>query len=249
MASPYCEKDYYVHVYETGPNGKLNLHSLFNYFQDIASEHAERLGYGRNDLMKNNRFWVLSRIYAEVRRWPSWEDTITIRTWPNGTDSLFAMRNYEIRLIDGEYLGSGTSSWLILDRDTKKIRRPEGLLPHFEPYVPEIKSVRNPVKLDAAAEQGDVSSCFRIKVSDLDVNLHTNNVNYLKWVYDTYALEFLMNNDPQSAEINYIAESNYNNEITIRTSSEEYGSFNHSINRIDDSRELCRIKLLWKRID
>jgi acyl-ACP thioesterase len=28
------------------------------------------------------------------------------------------------------------------------------------------------------------SAVFRVKVSDLDVNLHTNNVNYLRWVSD-----------------------------------------------------------------
>ncbi len=41
------EKEYSVHVYETGPDGKLNLHTLFDYFQDIASDHALMLGYGR----------------------------------------------------------------------------------------------------------------------------------------------------------------------------------------------------------
>jgi hypothetical protein len=37
------EKEYRVHVYETGPDGKLNLYSLFNYMQDIASDHAVNL--------------------------------------------------------------------------------------------------------------------------------------------------------------------------------------------------------------
>ena len=54
---------------------------------------------------------------------------------------------------------------------------------------------------------GTISPIFRVKVSDLDVNLHTNNVRYLKWVSDTYDLDFVMNNVPQSAEINYLAES------------------------------------------
>ena len=32
---------------------------------------------------------------------------------------------------------------------------------------------------------------FRVKVSDLDVNLHTNNVRYIKWVTDTYDLDHI----------------------------------------------------------
>ena len=47
---------------------RLNLYSLFNYLQDIASDHAVKLGFGRDDLMRENRFWVLSRMYAEIDR-------------------------------------------------------------------------------------------------------------------------------------------------------------------------------------
>jgi medium-chain acyl-[acyl-carrier-protein] hydrolase len=88
------EKEYTVHVYETGPDGRLNIYSLFNYMQDIASENAIMLGFGRDDLLKNNHFWVLSRMYAEITEWPRWEEKIIVKTWPNGTDKLFAMRNY-----------------------------------------------------------------------------------------------------------------------------------------------------------
>jgi medium-chain acyl-[acyl-carrier-protein] hydrolase len=59
------EKEYKIPVYDTGPNGKLSQYALLNYLQDIASEHAVRLKFGLEDLMKENRFWVLSRIAAE----------------------------------------------------------------------------------------------------------------------------------------------------------------------------------------
>jgi medium-chain acyl-[acyl-carrier-protein] hydrolase len=119
------EKEFSIHVYETGPDGRLSLPSLFNYMQDIASDHAEKLGFGRDDLMKENRFWVLSRMYAEIVCWPLWKDTIVIKTWPNGTDKLFALRNYEVKYPDGRHIAYGTSSWLILDQATRKVQRPD----------------------------------------------------------------------------------------------------------------------------
>jgi acyl-ACP thioesterase len=113
----------------------------------------------------------------------------------------------------------------------------------------ENSPIRYASKIDAASDNGLVSPSFRIKVSDLDVNLHTNNVKYLKWVSDSYDLDFIMNNDPQSAEINYLAESMFDEEIMIRTSAEnDHGSFyNHSIFRTNDSKELCRIRIEWKK--
>lgn len=243
------EKEYRVHVYETGPDGKLNLYSLFNYMQDIASEHAVKLGFGRDDLMRDNRFWVLSRMYAVISEWPLWEDSIVVKTWPNGTDKLFALRNYEVNYPDGRHIASATSSWLILDRTTKKVRRPDSILTQYNPNLHSINSpIRYASKLESATEDGWISSGFRIKVSDLDVNLHTNNVRYLKWVSDSYNLDFVMNNIPQSAEINYLAESLYDEEIMIKTSIEkENGSFyDHSIFRTNDNKELCRIRIEWK---
>ena len=244
------EKEYRVHVYETGPDGKLNLYSLFNYMQDIASDHAIKLGFGRDDLMRDNRFWVLSRIYAEINKWPLWEDSIILKTWPNGTDKLFALRNYEVRYSDGRHIASGSSSWLILDHTTKKVQRPDSILSQYNPNLhTENSPIRYATKIDAAAENGRLTPLFRIKVSDLDVNLHTNNVRYLKWVSDSYDLDFVMNNNPQSAEINYLAESRFGEEIMIRTSVEnENGTFhNHSIFRINDNKELCRIRIEWKK--
>ena len=102
--------------------------------------------------------------------------------------------------------------------------------------------------LSPAEENGYVSHRFRIKISDLDVNLHANNVRYLKWVYDTYDLEFVTKNEPQSAEINYLAESIYDDEIIIRRSVDRVNGalHNHSIIRVNDYKELCRIRILWK---
>jgi len=247
----HFEKEYRVHVYEIGPNGKLSLFSLFNFMQDIASDHAVKLGFGRDDLMRDNRFWVLSRIYAVITDWPLWEEKIILKTWPNGTDKLFAMRNYEVYYPGGRNIASATSSWLVLDRTTKKIQRPESILSIFNPDLhPDEKPLRYASKLEPAAEDGYISDSYKIKVSDLDVNLHTNNVRYLSWVSDSYTLDFLMKNAPMSAEINYLAESMCDEEIIVKTSqdTEKESYYNHSIFRVMDNRELCRIRIEWKKL-
>lgn len=249
MESLQFEKEYRVHVYETGPDGKLNLYSLFNYLQDIASEHAVKLGFGRDDLMRDNRFWVLSRMYATITEWPLWGINLIVRTWPNGTDKLFALRNYEVKYPDGRLIVSGTSSWLILDRTSKKVQRPDSILTQYNPDIhSEGSSIRCASKLESASDDSICSPGYKIKVSDLDVNLHSNNVRYLKWISDSYDLDFVMKNVPQSAEINYLAESLYDQEIIIKTSQDKDNSdfYNHSIFRTNDNKEICRIRIGWK---
>jgi acyl-ACP thioesterase len=244
------DKEYTVNVYETWPDGRAALWSLFNYMQDIASQHAILLGFGRDDLMKKNQFWVLSRMYAEIDNLPLWEDKIRVTTWPNGTDKIFAMRNYEVNFTDGRHIASGVSSWLVVDRTTKKIQRPDDILTRFNSEDLKLESpLRNPEKLGEIPAGGKRSLPFRVKVSDLDVNLHTNNVNYIRWVCDTYDLSFAMAHLPCSAEINYLAESMFDDEIVIISSEEvpDSGTLNHSVIRTGDGKELCRIRIRWTK--
>lgn len=250
MPMVQLEKNYTVHVYETGPDGRLNLFSLFDYLQDIASDHAVQLGYGRDDLIRNNCFWVLSRIYAVIDELPGWNDSLSIVTWPKGTDRMFALRDYKILDKEKRPVGAATSSWLIVDLESRKIHRPDRQLSSVNSNndLPDALP-RNASKLEPASADGVITPPFRVKLSDLDINLHTNNVRYLRWVLDTYDLGFMMNNVPFSAEINYLAESRLNDEISIRTSEESdtEKTFRHSIVRIPDNTELCRIRIGWKR--
>lgn len=243
MENCFYSKNYKVHVYETNPAGKLSLYSLFNYLQDAASDHAELLGYGRNDLLKENGIWVLSRIYVEIKRLPLWNESIDVNTWPSGIDNVFALRNYEVLSSDGIIIRS-SSSWLILDNNTKKIHRPG--YPDRIKFPVRENNIRNSTKLTFKGEQAVTDHCFRIKASDLDVNLHTNNAAYLRWITDSYDLRFIMENDPRSIEINYLAETRYGDEISLGTSATD-SIFNHSVLRKDDMKEICRLKIEWNQ--
>jgi medium-chain acyl-[acyl-carrier-protein] hydrolase len=241
-------KEFEVHVYDTGPDGRLSLASLFNYLQDAAWDHAEHLGFGRNDLLKDNRFWALSRMYAEIDHLPLWKDTVIVRTWPSGTDKLFALRNYEVSYADGRHIANVTSSWLILDQATRKVQRPENALSHFRRNFEQLDSpLRYASKLVFENIDTVTTPAFKVKISDLDVNLHTNNVIYLKWVNDIYDFDFVMKNIPQSVEINYLSESLLNDEVSIQTGNDKNNGqfYNHSIFRSSDRREICKIRIGW----
>jgi len=240
------QKEFKIPVYDTGIDNKLNLVSLFNYFQDIASDHAEILGFGRADLMKHNHFWALSRMYAEISVFPVWGDSIIVTTYPNGVDKLFALRNYDVKFHDGRHIASVTSSWLILDYSTRRIQKPEAALSHFNlnPEAQEPK-IRYAEKLEFTGNKTVNSNPFKVKISDLDTNFHTNNVKYLQWVIDSYELDFVKQNTIHSVETNYLAESFYNDEVFLQTCADNNNFFNHSVIRTD-GKELCRMRLSWK---
>jgi hypothetical protein len=59
-----------------------------------------------------------------------------------------------------------------------------------------------------------------------------------------------MNHRPCSAEINYLAEAIFNDEIIVRSSADEKESryLNHSIIRTADRKELCRVRIEWEQM-
>jgi len=241
-------KDYRIHVYESGPDGKLTLSSLFDFFQDIASEHAIALGYGRDELMKNNNYWVLSRMYSVIEKWPSLGGKISIRTWPRGTEKLFALRDFIATAEDGSIIARATSSWLIIDYSTKRIQRPDSNLNRLN-FVPASEAAlsRNASRIGTPSSEAKLNREFSVRISDLDVNLHANNARYLEWVTDCYDLDFILNYAPISAEINYLAESHFNDPVAIMIAGPEENEkvSDHSIVRTNDNTELCRVRIKW----
>jgi medium-chain acyl-[acyl-carrier-protein] hydrolase len=242
------EKEYNVHVYETGASGKLSLAGFFNYLQDTASVHAERLNFGRNDLLKNNHIWVLSRMYAEINELPAWNDKVIVRTWPSAIDKILALRDFQVLNSNREIIASATSSWAIIDQTTKRVQRPDDIIANFHSSFNTPRSLpRNAEKLDIVSQEGYLTPMFKVRFSDLDVNLHVNNVKFLQWAIDSYPLDFILNNSPVSVEINYLAESMCGDEIKVLITPDEEDSptWNHSVLRVNDNKELCRIRINW----
>jgi medium-chain acyl-[acyl-carrier-protein] hydrolase len=242
------EKSYKIPVYDTDFEGKLSLFSLFNYVQDIASEHAEMLHFGRDDLQKANQFWILSRLYAEIRQFPLWGETVVLKTWPRGTEGLFALRDIAISSDEGVVIAGVTTSWVIVDTVRKRPQRPDFLLELMNNKFPDKRSLpRNAGKLTSLTLADSESAEFSVKASDLDVNHHVNNAKYILWVYDSFQTSFLAKHRVSSIEINYLSESVEGNLVIIRSQGPagENNCSSHSVIRVDDGKELCRIMICW----
>ena len=237
---------YRVHSYETDTHGELSITGLFNYLQDIAARHAATLHFGKEDLERENRFWVLSRIYCRMERMPRWNEELTVRTWPRGIDKLFALRDFEIFGEGGERCGVATSSWLMLSRDTRRPTRPDHLLELVRwKEKPEPAAGRDAARLRDTEGSLYLSPGYRVRYSDLDVNMHANNVKYLQWTLDAYPLEHWLKRRMASVEVNYLAESLPGDEIHIAIRELDDLTYDHSVRRNSDQRELCRIRVVW----
>ena len=178
---PECHKrTHLVRHHECGPNGNMKLQLLMDCLQDIAAEHAEKLGCGMEDLMASRRIWVLSRLKIRILRFPELKDELELLTYPSGHDRLSAFRQYKISC-SGEELVQGSSAWVMLDGETY---RPIAMEKVFEKPLPGNEGKpRYFEKFDKfPSVEGKELCSFRVGAGDIDLNKHLNNAVYARFI-------------------------------------------------------------------
>lgn len=246
MDSIVYEKRYEIHSYDTGTNGKLRPDALLSFLQDIAGHHATILNVGRNDLLERKRFWALIRIVCKLDYTPRWNEEIIIKTWPRGIEKILAIRNFIICLSDGEVIGEASSSWVVVDKDSRRPVRPDANLAELgteDPYIDF--SCPNAVKLPGTGDNAYRSDIKLVRYSDLDVNMHVNNARYMQWILDSYPLDFVQNNEVSEIEANYNSETTPGQKYIV-TAEERDNSFYHSVIKEDSGMEACIFRIRWK---
>lgn len=234
-----------VHSYEVDFNQRLTVTALFNYLQEIAWEHAHLLGYGWEHLLQKNWFWVLSRVEVEIYRLPQWTDEVTLITWPRGVDGVFALRDFEIFDQQGSKIIAATSSWLVLNIQTRRPVRSDwysdfnfanrSALPHNASKLAE--QITNPEYIER----------FDVRIGDIDMNRHVNNVRYIDWAYNTFCMDHFQNFYPSRVVVNFNAEGKANDIITVTRFQSAQDESVVEINNAETSKNLCRLLFGWEK--
>jgi len=116
------QETFTVKTYDCQSDGSIKVSSLMNYLQEAAAVHAEQLGFGFARLNEIDSYWVLSNIKIEFTKWPKWNETITLRTWPSGHTRSIATREFiGMNSAGGEPFKAG-SKWMVLNKGSKRPR-------------------------------------------------------------------------------------------------------------------------------
>lgn len=204
-ASPLLihRQSFTIRSYDVDFRRQLRPDVLCSYFQEVASEHALRLGVGYQQLEAQRMFWVLSRLLLQVEKMPAWHEEITIETWAKGTKRLFALRDFRVRNAAGEVLCTATSYWLILHMDSRRPVRPD-------PFFSRLKHQEDAVKTEAdkLEEASREAELYRLQVqyADLDHNRHVNNLRYIAWMFNCFDLAYYEQYQLREMQINFLSE-------------------------------------------
>ena len=208
------KEHYKLRTFDVDLTNHVKISSIFNFMQEAASNNADSLGFGYDQLIEDQLFWVLSRVKIELNPLPSLGDEIMIETWPRGIDKIFALRDFLFYNAKNILIGKATTSWLMLDGKTKRPVRPDTLAERIPPLG--IKNAIEQVcgKIETVSDL-DLIHEVRVGYTDIDINQHLNNVRYIEYILNCFQAESYKNNRIKSLQVNFLSESRYNDAIRI----------------------------------
>ena len=174
-----------IRSYEVDAVKRLKPSAFMDMAQEMAYQAASAMKFGYYELIQSNLAWVLSRMRFRFLDAPQWEDEVTIRTWHRGAFGPFFVRDFEVVGKDGHRMIEATSSWVVIDVESRRMARPEDVLPKEDTACHDfaIETPAGKVMMPRGAEQTLIST-HKVAYSDIDLVGHTNNARYVAWAMD-----------------------------------------------------------------
>lgn len=183
----YRIEDFFVRSYECGADKNIHFSNICNYMQEIASIHAEELGFSMKNFSDDNLTWVMTRMKIRIDEYPKWGDTVRILTFPYGLKKLVAFRDFEI-FVDDKRIGRASTEWMVINIDTRKLAPIPSIVSEYS------NNVREPVFGDTSFAKISFpkenilelyTDSYKVRRTHIDPNGHVNNVRYIEWIINT----------------------------------------------------------------
>ncbi len=244
MEAAYRKK-HTIQVSDVDFSRKLKLSTMFVYFQDMATEHAERLGVGRDILQNDNLIWVLTSARADIERYPVWNENIFIETWPLKPDKVNFERDFLVYDENNDIIARAVTNWVIIDINSRKLKRSKAINSEFPDAGRERSIDCSLGRINANVNMSEAYS-KTVGYSDIDMNEHLNNSKYLDYIMDCFSVEDHKNYFTKSIEVNYIHEALPGDTIILKKGIDEEDGSTVYVEGINDGNSLTVFKSRFK---
>lgn len=185
---PIFTKEFDLRTSDFDCRRKLQPASILDLFQTVAGEHADQIGSGFDDLIKEEKMWVVVRTKFQIVENPVLFQRVRVTTWPLPPARLSFQREYKITATDGTLLVKGTSDWVVMHATERKLVSAKEVYPITEGFYTETMFEGRNTKLHDF-ETNLPGYILTPGFSQLDMNGHVNNTKYANYVLDAIDLQ------------------------------------------------------------
>lgn len=211
----YLEKTFDVDSLHVDFKKEYDLCGLLRHFHEVSEQHSCELGIDANTVLdKYNAIWIITRIRVDVDFMPEWQQQIAVETYPL-LPGLVRMEREAVFLRGGVNFARLSSEWCLIDSVNGRPRRPartgypmdmahrgERVTDDFSRFAPQF-------------DETDLAFAHTVRVGDLDMNVHMNNVAYVRLACDAFSAKELSERRVRSFEIAFKSQSFEGEEIRV----------------------------------
>lgn len=239
-------QEFTVASWDVDAHNRLTTAAIGRFMQEAAETNARSLGFGFDELHRQNLGWILSGLLIRIDRFPRFRDTVRVETWPVDIIRRRALRDFRLLDADGAEFGAATSTWYCVDLER---RRPVDL-DQFRvvAWLSELRAVDRDCARLPAVENAEAEVAVPMRWSDLDLNDHLTNTRYQDLVLESYPEEWLRAHEVAEIELSFLAEGKYPDTVLSRRQQDNSvaNTWLHALARASDGKEICRARVVWR---
>ena len=208
-------QNFEIPSFSTDAAWRLKPSAFMNLAQEAAGNHAVHLGFGYDDLITDNTAWVLSRMNVKFIDTPRWRDEVTFTTWHKGLNRLFFLRDFVMTDKEGRERVKATTSWLVLDLESRSMVRDPRLLEEGTVCSENaIEDTADKIRMPRGIEAEPVYEHV-VGYSDVDMVGHANNAMYMQWAMDAVEYGLVSSRPLKEFTINFNKEIKAGEKVTL----------------------------------
>lgn len=198
---------------------KANL-SVMGAFQIIQDAITELTGEHKFDGItlkeKYNAFWVFTKTRVKFIKNVVWNEEIDVRAFISYIS--VAKMNVDVEMKDkfGNIISYSRTEMCALDLDTQRIRKISTV-----GVTEDVLEKQVPMEILFTKFEGSelpIVDNIKVKYTNIDFSHHTNNLEYVRFIMNTYTVEEVEQRGIKEVEIIYANQSFENDVLDIRKS-------------------------------
>ena len=206
---------------QVGADAKLSTLGLFGMVESAITEgmgvlHIDGLTVKR----LYNAFWVFTRNKVKILGAAGWGDTVTVESYVSSKSAAKLNVDTAIKNSNGQIVAYSRCEMCPLDVATGRIMRTSAV--GVDEHV-----VAEPAQVEVAFDKLDCDDLpvveeVTVRSTNTDFSHHTNNVEYLRFIFNTYSVEELISRSIRELEVNYVSQSYENDVLSVHKKAGEH---------------------------
>ena len=199
---------------QVGADAKLSVMGLFGVVETAITEGMGTLHIDGLTLRRQyNAFWVFTKNRIKILNQLTWGETFYAESFITNISSAKLVIDTALKNLQGETVAYSSCEMCALDIATGRIRRTStvGVNENTVAELPQIA-----VEF-AKIDDADLPAVETVTVrsTNIDFSQHCNNVEYLRFLLNSYSVDELVNRPIKEIEVCYVSQSYEGEELTV----------------------------------